>query len=308
MSEPLKVIESMIQRSRPAVFEGDAFSVLKSSPYILRAFDISVVDGAIDCSKRYDVKASFADRFWEVDSRQLTSDASHLALIDIKSSVQEDQQYLTALGQRRRVAVYICLCAADPSFVDVIPNFFQDTSTTFDPSADFTEAEKRYVLVTFMRESRIPSKACGGFDQSTSPYRMPLRLLLQAIERIRAHIRGEAVYINPWTGVAFPDWRPSTTRYTECLKPSEKSHRSAYEATMAIYQSVKYHAEPQIATIKPDFVGLQPRLADFKLGQYFVQHKLEGRLRAAASEMTKVRIARFAKGKKTAWYFAAHER
>lgn len=192
-----KIAPSLIS-NRGALFEGNAFSILRHSPFVVRSFEHSLADGAIDCRGAYEKASSYADRFHELENRVTENEIPvELALIDIKGSMKLEEQHVALLGQRRRVAAFICMGAGDPAWVDFIPNMFQEPKTAKHPSLDFTEEENRYVAVTYSRPSRLPVTAQGMVNLSTSPFRMPIGLLPDAIALARAHIRRESVYVNP---------------------------------------------------------------------------------------------------------------
>ena len=308
-----------ILNTRGAVFEGDIFAVLASLPYIVRSFEFAVADGALDCGHSFPPNATYADRFWAVEQEQLPTIPKNLLLFDVKSSntpLAGDQYYNTTIHQRRKVAFYIGICVADPSFVELIPNLYQGRSTAR------SQPDDDEVAVNTSRVSHLPPSAYM-LDPCNAPYRMPLALLPTAIERVRSCVQRGHLYINPWTQVSFPQWRPTTTSTSEALKPAEESqHFTAYRAAMEIYRIMN-----KVSLRSPlhlDFVGLQPRLADFKFiptmiqspndrespglqHQRFVQHKLDGRERTSSASLTKVAIARV-QGRKHRWYFHAHER
>ena len=308
-----------ILNTRGAVFEGDIFAVLASLPYIVRSFEFAAADGALDCGHSFPPNATYADRFWAVEQEQLPTIPKNLLLFDVKSSntpLAGDQYYKTTIRQRREVAFYIGICVTDPSFVELIPNLYQGRSTAR------SQPDDDEVAVNTSRVSHLPPSAYV-LDPCNAPYRMPLALLPTAIERVRSCVQWGHPYINPWTQVSFPQWRPTTTSTSEALKPAEESqHFTAYRAAMEIYRIMN-----KVALRSPlplDFVGLQPRLADFKfiptriqspkdresLGlqhQRFVQHKLDGRERKSLASLAKVAIARI-QGHKHRWYFHAHER
>ncbi|SMY28929.1 unnamed protein product [Zymoseptoria tritici ST99CH_1A5] len=312
--EPLKILEDLIGRTRGAYFEGDVCAVLSSSPFIVRAFEFALADLAIDCTAQYSNRDgdgdSYAERFWDVDNRQFNpEEASELATVDVKSTLIDDP-FFAKVGQRRRVCAFICINASDPNYVDFVPNFFQEADSVGTDMC-FDDGEELYTIVTQWKASRLPASAYGMLSPCTSPYRMPLWLLPEAIRRARAHIRGEAVYQNPWTLVSFPDWKPCTVRQTNDLKPTGKGHASACKIALDIYQAATYHSKAD-GTLHLDFVGLQPRLADFKLRlddgpQRFIQHKQEGRIRGKMSLLTDVPIRR-GSGKDMYWYFSPTDR
>ena len=320
----LKSLDALILGNRHARYEGDIFSVAKLCPFVLRAPEFAEADGAIDVTKDfqgYHADDSFADRFWQMNYRADQLDQKlkpEMVLFDVKSAIgryAEDHGYLTSERQRCRVAFYLCICAVDPCFVELIPNFFQKPSSAsrYTPNDSEEHESNDDKAVNSSRKSRLHPNAYR-LSPCNSPYRMPLALLPEALKRVREGIRQQTPYINPWTLVAFPEWKPATTTSSESLKPMEDSgHFSAYKAMMEIYRLVRKWGNPSISI---DFVGLQPRLADFKLllglrrqrrRQVFIQHKLDAILRSSNASLDKVGIAR-GQAKQQRWYCTAFER
>lgn len=314
MSEPLKAIERRIYQNRGAIYEGDVFSVLRTSPFVIRSFEFALADGAIDCTYSYKPSLSYADRYWSMYSRRYDSEASTLLLFDVKSTIAEDsgdQVYITTVGQRRHVAFYIGINAADPTFVEVVPNYHQNALAVTQLDNAYTKgpAATRDVAVNISRVSTMPASAYGGLDQCMSPYRMPLTMLAEAIARIRRRALGGPPYVNPGTNVAFSNWQPKTTLATDFLRPADDTDQaSAYEAALEIYRITKYDLRSELHL---NFVGLQPDLGDFILsygGQgRIIQHKLDSALRARDSSLSRVSIAR-QDGLARAYYFSAFDR
>ncbi|KAH0175060.1 hypothetical protein KCU67_g434, partial [Aureobasidium melanogenum] len=278
--------------------------------------------GQIDGRGReYALQLSFADRLQELDrtERDPCQISSRLLLFDVKSKMSDvagSQAYLTKGNQRQIVAFYLGFRAADPGFVELIPNFFQGCDQDLE----------EYHAVNLSRESKLPPSAYR-IDMCSSPYRMPTRMLLEPIRRVRACVQENLDYINPWTLVAFTSWRPLTvdmiqslgqrSRYAMSwiLPDEDTEHFSAYRAVADIQHTIMT-SDNQVE-LKLDFVGLQPKLADFKLiyaapgsgmlRQVFVQHKLDVKDRALRTKLTKVAIARKRKNKVN-YYFTAFER
>lgn len=274
-----------------------------------------MADGALDCGNSFPPNATYVDRFWAVEQEQ------KLLLFDVKSNIAQlagHQYYVTSIRQRREVAFYLGVCVADPSFVELIPKLYQGRPG----STSRSQPEDDEVAVNTSRVSHLLPSAYV-LDPCNAPYRMPLALLPRALERVRSCVQRGHPYINPWTQVSFPQWRPTTTRTSEALKPSQESqHFTAYRAAMEIYRIMN-----KVSLRSPlplDFVGLQPRLADFKFipaliqspkdlkspelqHQRFVQHKLDGRERTSSASLAKVAIARD-QGRKCRWYVNAHDR
>ena len=300
MSEPLKYACPRLLQCRGSAYEGDVFAILRLSPYIIRAFEFALADGAIDCSKWLDPKLSYAERFWDLYQRRY-SEPSTLLLFEVKSTVGTkagEQHYITNVSQRRHVAFFICVNAIDPTFVDLIPNWQQHDEALEEEGTKYTRdiAGRQQVAVNASRRSTLPESAYGGLDQCMSPYRLPLALLPEAIARIRRHALGGPAYINPWTGVEFSEWQPKTTSQNQFIRPGDDTAQaSAYEAVMEIFRIV-HHSEK--SAFDMDFIGVQPSLADFKLisksyrRPIYVQHKIDATIKAKDSPLRRVTIAR----------------
>lgn len=327
----LEVLETPILNNRGARYEGDIFSTLQHSSYALRSWEFALADGAIYCNGSFDWGASFADRFSAIEQAE---GEAKLILFDVKSKISQeagDQIYATTTRQEHNVAFYIGICAADTSFVELIPNIYQQASSTpFESDLEDSPAPKnRQLGVNPSRESKL-QPASYKLDPEMSPYRMPLLLLAEAIRRVRRCAQAMVPYVNPWTLVSFPNWKPFTTHSTDLLIPAQDSqHFTAYKAALDICRMIKIQRGP--VAIDFDFIGLQPRLADFKfitalpqnpfshlnirqqrldgrpLRQDFIQHKLDGKDRARSSRLSKVAIAR-GEGKERRWYFSTFDR
>lgn len=311
--ELLEILNKVLLRNRGAVYEGDIFSILACSPFVARSFEFSLADGCIDCTREFEVGVSFGDRFWEIlkTSRDRSEQPSDLLFFDAKSKISGiagDEIYLTTYAQRGFVAFFIGICAVDTQFVELIPNLHQGKQYSL-------AAKTRYVAVNTSRVSKLHATTYG-LDPSNAPYRMPAYLLPEAIFRVRQCARGRGCYVNPWTLVSFPDWRPKTIASVGSLMPAEDTeHYSSCLAALEIQRIVK--TQPTTTPFAIDFVNLQPRLADFKLiknptaidaQQYFIQHKLDVRERAMKTKMNKVHIARSTGKGKISYFFTAFER
>ncbi|KAK3703977.1 hypothetical protein LTR37_014080 [Vermiconidia calcicola] len=314
--EPLRVAGPRILQCRGASYEGDVFSALRRSRFVVRSFEFALADGAIDCTRTH-TDRSYAERFWTLhDQRYL--DPSQLLLFDVKSTIGDkagDQVYVGNLVQRRHVAFHVGISAAEPTFVDLIPNYEQVEDALSEMGTQYTAdaAGQQEVSINVTRVCALPPGAYGGIDQCSSPYRLPLTMLPEAIARIRRHILDPSMpYVNPWTQVEFADWRPLTTSMLKFMRPSDDvAQATAFEAVMEIYRAVK-HNERTNKDLEMDFMGSQPDLADFKLihqgRQYFVQHKLDVVLRAMSSQLNRVSIARSYNGLLTRHYFSLFSR
>ena len=265
----LQAFESTIPRYQGAYYEGDVFSVLAHSCFILRSFEFATADGANDCNGRFDGRQGYADRFWATyQALREMPGSKKLLLFDVKAKMSQyagDQVYLTTLHQRNEVAFYIGICAANPSFVELVPNVYQGlTGPSVSAELD------REVAVNVSRISKLaPSKY--KLDPCGSPYRMPLHLLAEAVRRVRGCVNGGGHYINPWTHVPFPTWRTRTAAGMQPMTPVEQSGDfTSFLAVMEIYRAtlIASHLVP----MQMDLIGLQPRLAHFK----FVLNKSVG--------------------------------
>lgn len=323
----LNPLDNLLLRNRSAVSEGDVFSILSHSPFVIRSFEFALVDGAIDCTHAHRADSSFADRLWATEQASLLSDTtSELLLFDIKSSFNFGHHYMSSVFQKRRVAFYICISSADPSFVELIPNYNQseeDYSLESSESVTMGGDANRKVSINNGRRCMLPLRSYR-LDPTNAPYRMPVQLLPLAIDRVRACARREGHYINPWTLVEHPDWHPRTTRSSTYIKPAQHtSHYTAYKAVMDIYRIVNFSSA--LSTMQVDIIGLQPRLADFKLilfsalspispadhcrksRQVFVQHKIDSRHRRAEDCLDKVVVMRSDSSRNQYW-FSSHNR
>jgi hypothetical protein len=302
MSRALEFARPLLHGLWGNILEADLFESLRRCPEVVRAFEFALADGAIDCTRRHAMSDSYAERFWDFHHRG-TAGGGEFALFDIKANIHldtRDQQCYSTLGQQRRVAFFLCVHAANLGYVDLVPNFHQVPGALTSPVAD---CEREYVSITVRGRTRLFPGAHDSLDLTGTSYRLPLRLLPEAIRRVSAHILGARVYANPWTGVSFPDWRPLTTDNTSWLKPAESNdHYTGFHEIMKLYPAIRL--DPYLEL---DFIGLQPLLADFKLiargeaqisqpsvplVQRFVQHKIDGHVRARGAPLTKVAISR----------------
>ncbi|KAG9521367.1 hypothetical protein KCV07_g3780, partial [Aureobasidium melanogenum] len=310
LRQVLAPVDTILYKGRSAVAEGDVFAVLAHSPSVVRSFEFGLADGAIDCTHSYDVKSSYAYRLWKLDQgSRMPNTTSAILLFDVKSAVV-DQCYIATNAQRKHVAFYIGICAADPTFVELIPNYGQGSGLDQLEPATSQEDNGRYLSVNVDRHCRLPLKSYG-INQTNAPYRMPIALLVEAVARVRLCAQGHGVYVNPWTLVEFPHWKPTTTEYTHFLKPAAgTANYTAYDAAQYIYQAVMSRSDQTSMTL--DYVGLQPRLADFKLllhdplkqtRQVYIQHKIDPRVRSKSDRLSKVTVVSRRRGKKRGFDF-----
>lgn len=223
--------------------------------------------------------------------------------------------------------------------VEVIPNFRQEKAPL---SEEAGEGDDKEVAVNTSRIARLPPSTYR-LDPSNAPYRMHLAQLPEAVRRLRRCAQGKGPYINPWTGVTFRNWRPATTSSNRLLKPEHPQHFTGYQATVEIQRAIQERSAQ--TGMEMDFVGLQPRLGDFKLiihrtssettesrspagypqhvqpqlcvglpgssasilRQVIVQLKIDGVDRAKNTPLSKVAIAR-GQGPKRRHYFSAFDR
>lgn len=313
---PLESICGYMLRNRGWLYEADMFSILLESPWVVRCFEFALADGAVNCGSlnEYTKSQGYAERF--TNMLDCSDDERSILLFDVKSStsaVAGSQSYIGAEGQRQQVAFWICICAADPTFVELIPNMSQSDNANVLPSPDAESAadgqetaKKRELAINITKQSKLPIETYSGLDQCGSPYRMPISHLVKAIEQVRCCVLNGTPYQNPWTRVVFQDWSPKPTKKRDHIRPAEDTAQfSACQAVLEIFR----HARN--ASIKPEFTMLQPRLADFKFmlrnsGVYYVQHKLDDTIRKANDDMHRVTAARG--GDSLHYYFRAAER
>lgn len=296
MSTILRFLQALLFGCQGYLLEGNLFAVLLSSTFIVRSFEFALADGAVDCTNEFDSSRSYAHRLWTLISQD-PSVASQLLLFDMKSSCDDGegaQRFKTSVGQQNRVAFFLCICAADPRFVDLMPNMSQNAEA-LKPGSELPVNEQDQVTIDMFRPSRLFAMAHGSLHQGGTPFRMPISMLPEAIHRVRDCALGQGNYANPWTGVEFKNWRPLTTQQTRWLKPTEdSSHFTAFEEAMRIYQAVTFHSNMTF-----DLLGLQPCLADIKLfplpgsnRQVYVQHKIDGHERAKDKPLARVYVLR----------------
>ena len=271
----LDKLHPLIVLNRGARYEAKIFQILLAHPHVYRSFEFGAVDGAVDCStESVPLHGTYSERFWELneaynESHNDLDAASGLAklsllLFDSKgtfSGTAEHQVYITTTRQRQLAQFYVSTCAADPGFVELYPNYYAQTSS------QETEAEERNVAVNLTRKALVHPTAYGHLSPCNAPYRMPVRLLSQAISQIRNCVRGAtSIYTNPYTGVEFKDWHPTLVNTNKHLMPDEKTqHGSGYVGVVDIWRGVRTAKAMGITPMDFDFVNVQPRLADFKL-------------------------------------------
>jgi hypothetical protein len=324
----------LITLNRGARFEADIFDLLLDYAHVVRSFEFAPADGAVCCSIHSTLHGTYSDRFWQIDEmdnetyhdhRQTPTSPHHalcLSPFDVKSNTAlkaEGQVYVTTIRQRKIVAFYIGICAADPSFVELIPNYY--TGLPIQQGDD----PSRYVAVNLSRKSLTGPGAYKFLSPCNAAYRMPTSLLHEAISRVRACVQacGQASspprpYVNPWTGAKFSKWDPVPVHTNEVLLPSDETqHGSGYAGIMEIWKAVRVaHAEER-TPMRFEFVSVQPRLADFKLlvpyepardisRQVFVQYKIDSVDRAYDNK--NIVIGRNDKHGAFRWYFTDTER
>lgn len=301
MDATAALLSSLSHRDMGAQLEAHIFAFLSTRADVYRSFEFGCVDGALALADSEVPNKNYADKFWELEQRLSHEPGSQILIpFDVKSRVSskaEEQMYVTTIRQRQCAAFYICVCAANPRFVEVIPNQHGGKPI---PHED-VENPSRHVVVNYSRKSLVQPSAYHSLSPCNSLYRMPLPFLHQAIENIRASFFNDTDYVNPWTRVCFGWWRPHWTDVIDPLVPNEHSqaaHFTAYEGTSRIGRAILAGVDG----LGFDFVYLQPALADFKLtvddpqspsrGQWFVQYKIDGRERPIDSPLRAVPIAR----------------
>ena len=310
----LSALDALILHNRGAFYEGQVFQQLKHALFTVRSFEFALADGAIHCGNEPYQSSSFAERLF-LETLQLRDPSSTQWLpFDVKSTIEINagrQFYLTTVAQLRHVAFYIGLCAADASYLALIPNFNQVS----EEGIACENAEQREIAANRSVRLRLDARSYT-LDPSLAPYLMPRSLLLEAVNRVRNHARGGPPYINPWNGVCFSQWRPSL-RTAHLLIPTELSDGySSFKATMEIFRVIR--ATQRYRHLRVELVDLQPRLADFKiilraaggtdLRQCLVQHKLDLTIRESEASLYRVPIARGQSDNAHSWYFSTTDR
>ncbi|KAK3075567.1 hypothetical protein LTR53_001005 [Teratosphaeriaceae sp. CCFEE 6253] len=296
MAEQASALAQMVSVHRGGLFEGDIFSVLRASPYVIRSFEGALADGAVDCTRSHlqTDDSMYAHRFWKVQSLE-PPQWPKLLLFDAKSTISNTaghQTYVTSKQQRAHVAFYLGISAANTGFVELVPNYYQQPEALdLELQPEDMPSDESYAA-NFTRVARLPTSAYDGLDPCGAPHRLPIALLSEAIQGVRRHAQGHEVYRNPWSGVAHPDWKPVCTRDPRWLRPKDETASfTAYERILEVQQ-----ATLREGSMLFDFVGIAPFLADFKWirsgRQYFVQHKVDGRSRALGTRLDKVFIRR----------------
>lgn len=217
-----RTIDSWLVGCASAYVEGDIFHLLRGLSHTIRSFELAPLDGAIECGHGFEVDLEYATRLWKTIQESTANPDSHeLLYFDVKckfSRKHEDQSYFTSATQKRLAAFYICFRTIDSSFVEVIPNWYQNLSA----EAEADPGLKQNSLVLTSRASRFPFRMTGP-DLSSSPYRMPIHLLPKAISGLRACAVEDVDYVNPHTGVRFRNFRPQKGKNTDHLLPREES-------------------------------------------------------------------------------------
>lgn len=288
------------------------FSILKASPYVIRSSEFAPLDGAIDCDPQFDHDSTYADRFHSVTSNRFPGDRPKLVLFDVKGTASRcpirAEHFCFSPVQLACAGFFIRICAKDPSFVEVQPNTRQETGGSQRSTTPAVAAPTNLACY-------LPPGAYN-LDPRTARYRMPLRYLCQAIKRIRELVVHGTPYVNPWTLVQF-DWRPGHTDTVDKLAPSSTTHMyTSYLAVDHLFRFFKAYAGETGVTL--DVMGLQPRLADFRLVlkqgpsqlERFVQHKVDSQARTFGQPLRRVCIRRASHNNEpaTTWFFRPYDR
>ena len=265
-------LEAFIRQGRGALSEGDIFATLVDDKRVLYSFEFGTVDGALTISSQLLPEgASYVERLERLTQTKNDPNIENLndlILFDIKSStsrVAGEQVYVTPILQRKCVAFYLAICTADSRYIELIPNTSYATSS-YSGNQDGVD-EKRLVAVNASRKLFLDGSTYGFLDPCAGPYCMPIGLLLEALRRVRrCAVTGEA-YINPWTQVRVDGWTPLTTNSIDAMLPAVGGpHYSVYVGTIIIFWAIRQAAASILSIpLRLDFIGVAPRLADFKL-------------------------------------------
>jgi hypothetical protein len=102
----------------------------------------------------------------------------------------DEQIYITTLGQRARVSLFICARAGDTNFIDLIPNL--NVGQLYGK-----DEEDRRVAITVSRKSLVSALAYGNLSPCNAPYTMPITYLPEALARVRVCACDGSDYTNP---------------------------------------------------------------------------------------------------------------
>ncbi|EUC49437.1 hypothetical protein COCMIDRAFT_1692 [Bipolaris oryzae ATCC 44560] len=240
-------------------------------PLVIRSAEFALADGALYVTEGVTPPpGNFIERFWQLNEEVRMNGGSPqflsriLVLFDVKSKVSHkagDQVYITTMSQRARVSFYICVCAANPGYVELIPNRFGGNECP-------ANERGRDVAVNISRKSSLPPSAYGALSPCNSPYRMPIALLPEALQNICHCARGSGDYVNPWTRVRFTGWTPYLEHGNDGMMPREDSqYFASFLSIIEIWRCIR-NANRRAKNAIPMHLGFiehQPRLADFKL-------------------------------------------
>ncbi|SMR65180.1 unnamed protein product [Zymoseptoria tritici ST99CH_3D1] len=101
------------------------------------------------------------------------------------------QAYTTTQEQRNRAAFFVGICASDPTFIELYPNYCQDSAVLQGDAASTPDAKIKTVVNT-TRTCRLPPSTYGWLDPCASPYRMPIYMLPRAVEAIIACVNSSS--------------------------------------------------------------------------------------------------------------------
>lgn len=320
--EPLASLYRPVLSQRGHIYEGDVFSCLRSHPEVVRSFEFAVADGAIHCGKDNYLRGSeqtlsYGARYDKVVLRQAKQEAAFI-LFDVKSTTTDcagAQTFISTQAQADNIAFYICVFAANTGVVALIPNLRQKPSA---PAAYKRKLGDDVEMSVHTSRPQYLDPAQYEIDPCYAPYLIPTDLLPEAMDLIQRCVAEGIPYRNPWTSVCFPTWTPSL-RSMQYLEPVETSqHYTSLRALREIQRCVK---ALRPAKARVDFIGLQPRIADFKIvmsdpdtsttdsyeRQVFVQHKIDSHERARNARLEHVPIAR-SSDSGIQWFFTVDER
>lgn len=127
--EPLSSLDILLH-NRGTTFESELCLFIKIAiDFFVRGFEFSLADGALALDRIFSPQFSFAEIFHKVHSTSNgKSGTERLLLFDFKSKLSPiagDGVYNTSTRQQSQVAFYIGFCAADPRYIELIPNYRQ---------------------------------------------------------------------------------------------------------------------------------------------------------------------------------------
>ncbi|RII07167.1 hypothetical protein CUC08_Gglean008135 [Alternaria sp. MG1] len=113
------------------------------------------------------------------------------------SKEADEQIYITTLGQRAWVSVFVGARAGDTKFNEFIPNLYVGQLYG-------KNEEDRHLAVNISHKSLVSASAHGNRSLCNAPYTTTITYLPEALAQVRVCARDGADYTNPGQGFAPP--------------------------------------------------------------------------------------------------------